>query len=91
MTIPAFVLGSVIAALMGAVTHLILGGSFGRLVVLILTGLVAFWFGHILGNIVGLKFLNIGAINLGPAVLVTAIGLAGAGWLSAIDRGGERS
>lgn len=90
MTIPAFVLGSVIAALMGAVTHLILGGGFGRLLILVLTALAAFWFGHMLGNILEIRFLEIGAINLGPAILISALGLSGIGWLSAIDRDGER-
>ena len=89
MTIPALILGSVIAALMGAVTHLILGGSLGRLIVLIFTGLVAFWFGHLIGNIVGVRFMTVGAINLGAAILVGVIGLVGAGWLSTIDRDGE--
>ena len=89
MTIPALFLGCVIAALMGALTHLILGGGPGRLVTFILTGLVAFWFGHLLGNILEFKFLSIGAIRFGTAFPIAIIGLAGAAWLSDMDTSGE--
>ena len=89
MTIPALFLGCVIAALMGALTHLILGGGPGRLVTFILTSLVAFWFGHLLGNILEFKFLSIGAIRFGTAFPITIIGLAGAAWLSDMDTSGE--
>lgn len=89
MTIPAFLLGCVIAALMGALAHLILGGGPGRLVIFILAALVAFWFGHTLGNILGFKFLSIGAIRFGTALPLAVIGLAGTAWLSDMDHGEE--
>lgn len=89
MTIPAFILGSVIAALMGGATHLILGGGPGRLVLFTITGLVAFWFGHTLGNILGFTFLSIGAIRFGVAFPMTLVGLAGTAWLSDMDHGEE--
>ncbi|MFN2146395.1 MAG: hypothetical protein ACK2T7_13670 [Anaerolineales bacterium] len=89
MTIPSLLLGCVIAALLGAAAHLILGGGLGRLVLFLFIGLVAFWFGHVLGMILEIKFLNLGAIHLGTALPVTLIALAVTAWLSAIDRSGE--
>lgn len=86
MTIPALILGCVIAVLMGALTHLILDGGFGRLLIFLITGLIAFWFGHMFGDIVGFKFLSIGAIRFGTAFPIAVAGLLAAAWLSDMDR-----
>ena len=77
MTFPSLLLGCVIAALLGALAHLILGGGLGRLVLFIIIGLVAFWFGHALGNIMDFHFLSVGAIRLGAALPITLIALGG--------------
>lgn len=90
MTIPTLILGCVIAALMGALTHLIFGGSLGRLVLFVFIGLVAFWFGHTLGNILEFKFLSIGAIRFGVALPITLAALGVTVWLSDIDRSGDK-
>lgn len=89
MTFPSLLLGCVIAALLGALAHLILGGGLGRLVLFLFIGLVAFWFGHLLGTILEIKFLNVGAIHMGTALPVTLAALGVTAWLSDIERGGD--
>lgn len=85
MTIPAFLLGSIIAAFYGALFHFIRGGGPGRLILFIVVGIASFWFGHLIANILGFTFLSIGAIRVGFASLVTLVALIGAEWLSAVE------
>lgn len=85
MTLPAFLLGFVIAGLFGAVFHLIFGGRFGRLVVFLFVAEFSFWFGHITANILGWTFMSIGLIRFGMAGLTALIGLGVAAWLTAIE------
>jgi len=85
MTILAFILGSILAAIYGALYHLVRGGSGGRLFLYLVVGGVTFWFGHLVANITGLTFLSIGPIRTGLATLFTLIGLIAAEWLSAVD------
>jgi hypothetical protein len=84
MTFPAFLLGFFIAGLMAAVFHLVRGGSLGRLIILLVAGEISFWFGHMVGNILGFTFLSVGPIRLGMAILTAILGLVGATWLSEI-------
>ena len=85
MTIPAFLLGSIIAAFYGALFHFIRGGGAGRLILFLFVAIVGFWFGHMVANIIGFTFLSIGAIRTGMASLVTLVALIGAEWLSAVE------
>jgi len=85
MTIPAFLLGSVLAAFYGALFHLVRGGSGGRLFLYVVVSGIAFWFGHLVANIIGLTFLSIGPVRVGLATIFTLVGLIGAEWLSAVD------
>lgn len=85
MTILAFLLGSVLAAMYGAVFHLVRGGSLGRLVLYLVVSGLAFWFGHTVANITDLTFLSLGPIRAGLASLSSLIGLVAADWLSAVD------
>ena len=85
MTLPALLLGFVIAGIFGAVFHLIFGGRFGRLVVFLIVAELSFWFGHVTANILGWTFLSIGLIRFGMAGLFTLVGLGAAAWLTAIE------
>ncbi len=87
MTIPAFLLGSVIAAFYGALFHFIRGGNLGRLLLFLFVGEISFWFGHLAADIIGFTFLSLGALRLGMASIVTLVALVGAEWLSAVDTG----
>ncbi|MCB2179584.1 hypothetical protein KQH54_00515 [bacterium] len=85
MTIPAFLLGSIIAAFFGALFHFIRGGGPGRLILFLIVAIASFWFGHLIANILGFTFLSIGAIRVGFATVVTLVALVGAEWLSAVE------
>ncbi len=85
MTLPAVLLGVVIAGIFGAVFHLIFGGRFSRMFVFLIVAEASFWFGHITANIFGWHFLSIGMVRFGMAGLFTLIGLAAAAWLTAIE------
>ena len=85
MTLPALLIGSVLAALYGALFHFIRGGGFGRLVLFLATSLIAFWVGHVVANILGFTFLSIGPVRAGLASLFSFVGLIAAEWLSAIS------
>lgn len=85
MTIPAFVLGCVLALIFGAVYHLIRGGRIGRLILYLIVSAASFWFGHLVANITGMTFLSLGPIRTGLATLFSIAGLVGAEWLSTVD------
>ena len=83
MTLPAFFLGSVIAGLFGAATHLITGGGLGRLLAYLIFGGIAFWLGHFVAEVLGWTFLSIGAIHFGMALLFILPALTATALLSA--------
>ena len=85
MTIPAFILGCVLAFIFGAVYHLVRGGSLGRLILYLIVSGFTFWFGHLVANITEITFLSLGPIRTGLATLFSIAGLVGADWLSAVD------
>jgi len=85
MTLPAILLGSLIAAFYGALFHFIRGGGAGRLILFLVVAVISFWFGHTIANIIGFTFLSIGAIRTGLASLVTLVALVAAEWLSAVE------
>jgi len=85
MTIPAFILGCVLALLYGAVYHLIRGGGFGRIILYLVVSGASFWFGHLVANITGMTFLSLGPIHTGLATLFSIAGLIASEWLSALE------
>jgi hypothetical protein len=85
MTILTVLLGSILAAMYGALYHLVRGGSLGRLFLYLVVSGVAFWFGHLVANILGFTFLSIGPVRVGLATLFALAGLVAAEWLSAVD------
>lgn len=83
---PIFVFGILIATLMAAVTHLLVGGPVRRLLALIVCAWAGFAFGHVLGVAFRWDALNVGMLRLLPAALSAAVMLAAAAALSA-ERG----
>lgn len=86
MTIPALILGFLVATLMGAAFHLWKDGGFGRLLLYVLLAWVGFWGGHILANSLGWTFGSVGPLHFGMAILVGAATLYAGYWLSLIKR-----
>jgi hypothetical protein len=84
MTLPAFLFGLLLATLIAAIFHLVRGGNLGNLIVYIIFGWIGFWLGHLLGESVGWKFLRLGPINLGVAILGCLFFLILGYWLSLV-------
>ena len=89
MTFPSFILGSIIAWLIGALVHLIAGGKFLRLVFCLLFAWIGFWGGNYFANNLGLYILHYGQINYGPALLFSVIASLFGYWLSGENREDE--
>jgi hypothetical protein len=85
MTIPALLLGFLVATLLGAVFHLILGGGVGRLALYILFSLIGFWSGHLTNWLFGWKFILLGPLNLGVAIAGSILALLLGYWLSLVE------
>jgi len=86
MTFPTFILGSIIAWLIGALVHLIAGGKLLRLVFCMLFAWIGFWGGNSLGNNLGLQILRYGQINYGPALVLSIAAALFGFWLSGENR-----
>lgn len=79
--------GSLIAALCGLVYHLLRGGSFGRLILYVLTAWVMFFAGQLLSERLGWTLLRLGSLNLFPSLLSVFLGLV---LLSILTGSGDR-
>lgn len=66
---PTFVFAFVIATMMGALFHFIVGGNARRLALFLLAGWIGFALGHIGGGTLGISFFPIGELRIVPAVL----------------------
>lgn len=85
MTIPALLIGALIATLMGAAFHLWRGGGFGRLVLYIVLGWIGFWAGHLIGQRLGWAFASLGPLRLGMAAVTSLVFLLVGHWLSLVE------
>ena len=85
MTIPALLIGMLIATLYGAAFHLWRGGGFGRLILYILLGWIGFWAGHLIGTRLGWSFASLGPLRLGMATVTSAVFLLVGHWLSLVE------
>ena len=85
MTLPSFVLGAVIATLLGAAFHLWRGGGLGRLVLYLLLAWVGFWAGHWAAANLGWDLFRVGPLFLGVAILGSLGALFGGHWLLSIQ------
>lgn len=82
ITIPSFILGSLVAWLIGAFVHLIAGGKLLRLIFCMLFAWIGFWAGNYLGVRFGIEILRYGQINYGPALLLCIAASFLGYWLS---------
>lgn len=82
MTTQGILLGFVIATLLGALLHLITGGSLLRLGIYILLSWIGFWVGHIAAYLMQWTFLKVGVLQLGGALIGEIIILGLGYWLS---------
>jgi uncharacterized membrane protein YeaQ/YmgE (transglycosylase-associated protein family) len=73
MTLPSLILGFLIATLLGAFLHLILGGGLGRLLLYILMGWLGFWVGQVIASYLGWSFDRLGQIHLMTASIVCVL------------------
>jgi hypothetical protein len=88
MTTQSAFLGLLIATLCGLLYHLIRGGGLSRLGLYVVTAWVAFFAGHLVGNWLGWTALQVGPLNLAPALVATVLGLIAADVLAGSERVG---
>ena len=69
MTYPAFLFGSLISLLLGALFHFIFGGDLRKLLLYLIVGWVGFWVGHSIAGQFSWFFIEFGVIHLGPAII----------------------
>ncbi len=87
MTLPSFLLGAVVATLLGAAFHLWKGGGLGRLLLYLVLAWLGFWVGHWLAAQIDLDLFRVGPLFLGVGVL-GALGLLFLGhWLFVVQPG----
>ena len=79
------VLGFFLATAYGAGFHLLLGGPPRRLLLYVIASWVGFALGHVVGDLVGIDALKLGAIHLFSASLGSWIALI-VSWLLARDQ-----
>ncbi len=89
MTLPAFLLGLLIASLYGALFHFWRGGGPGRLFFYLALSWAGFWGGHFLGVWRGWAFAPLGPLDLGWATLGAIVLLLIGYWLSLVEVGRE--
>jgi hypothetical protein len=87
MTIPALLLALLIALLYGALYHLVRGGGFWRLLLLLGLSVLGFVAGHLAGLWWGWVFLPLGSLNLGLSSLGSLLVLLVGDWLSRVEPG----
>lgn len=82
MTFPAFLLGSLIAMIIGCGFHFWRGGNLKWLITFNIFAVIGFWIGHGLGKLFEINFLQVGPIKLGPAIAAAVLFLFVGYWLS---------
>jgi hypothetical protein len=85
MTLPALILGFLLASLYGAIFHLFLGGGLGRMLLFLLLGWMGFLAGQILASYLGWTFDQVGALHLGTASVSSFLFIVVGYWLSLIE------
>jgi hypothetical protein len=89
MTLPAILLGFIIALLYGALYHLIRGGSFWRLLLYFGLSIVGFLIGHLIGKWRGWVVIPFGSLNFGLSSIGSTVFLILGDWLSRIEADDE--
>ena len=82
MTLPSFVLGAILASILGTVFHLWRGGDGSRLLLYLALAWVGFWGGHWIAAQLRWTVITIGPLNLVFALLGSWLVLTLGHWLS---------
>lgn len=86
---PTVTFAFILATILGALFHLIVGGDARRLALFLLSGWIGFSLGHVLGGILGIDILPIGSLHIVTAGFGAVVALVVARFLTA-SRGGKR-
>ena len=65
MTLPTILFGFIIAFLLGSGFHLWRGGALGKLILYLVVSVAGFWLTQLLAMMMQIKFLSVGALQLG--------------------------
>lgn len=84
MTIPAVILGCIIASIFGCAFHFWKGGGLGKLLLYNLFSWIGFWAGYFIGKSLNFHFLVLGPLNLGVSILFTVAAIFVGYWLSLV-------
>ena len=82
MTFPAVVFSFFVATSLGSLLHLWRGGSLVHLLIYIVLSVIGFFIGHSLSNLLSIRFITLGTINLGLGIFGSLAFLAIGYWLS---------
>lgn len=82
LTLPVFLFGSLIAFLIGALIHLVVGGKLLRLIFCMIFAWIGFWVGNYLAGRFSLEFLKYGLVSYGAAVITSLIFSIFGYWIS---------
>jgi hypothetical protein len=86
MTLSAYLISLVFAAILALLFHVIVGGRGWRILFFVFCSWIGFFLGNGIGAVVGWKWLNVGPIHSIPASL-GAIGVMFLGrWLSKVQQ-----
>lgn len=85
MTFPAIIFSFFVASLFGSLLHLWRGGSLLRLLLYLALSWIGFFAGHILADVLSIRFIVVGTINMGMGILGCLVMLGLGYWLSLVD------
>lgn len=86
MTIPAALVGLLLATACGLAFHVIRGGGLSRIVQSVVAAWVSFFLGHAVGEWLDWELGRVGPLNLFPAFLATLLGLIAASALAGPEK-----
>lgn len=84
MPYPTILLGILISTLIGALYHLVRGGSLRRMLLFFVLAWAGFWIGDTLGYFLGWNFAALGILNVGMGVVFCLVFLAAGDFISQI-------
>lgn len=79
----------ILATLLGAVFHLVVGGDARRLALFLLAGWIGFGLGHTLGVIMDINLFNIGTLRIVAGIAGAVIALLAAAFFTGNRRTGR--
>jgi hypothetical protein len=85
MTLPTLLFGLLVALFYGAVSHLIRGGGFWRLILYFVLSTFGFIAGHLIGLWRGWIFIPLGSLNFGLSSVGSILVLMFGDWLSHVE------